>query len=111
MISLMSDINESDWTLLREMNRIALDRLCDRILKDVLELASDPDKCAHVRYLAVWELIQNENKEIAAAFDGLRRSQAIMQLAHMRRLKLISDTEFAQFSPQSRESVHQFLKP
>ena len=100
------DIAEVDWKLLRTLKPAALDRFCDGVLREIAEVGADQGKTSHERYLAVFDLIQERNDTLAAAFDGLRRSTALIQLAHMRRLTLITDEEFGRFSPETREAVH-----
>lgn len=105
----MQDIKESDWKYLRDLSRIALDRFCERALGELVRVAADPDKGAHVRYLAVYKLLHRENEQLAHAFDDLRRSSALIQLALMCRLKLITDDEFSRFSEPTRQFVESML--
>jgi len=43
--------------------------------------------------------------DIAAAFDGLSRSKALIKLAIMNRLGLITEEEFARFSKETQDLV------
>ena len=101
-------IKESDWKLLREIAPVALDRFCGRILADINHIASDSTRNCHQRYLAVFALIRDRDKEIAEAFNDLRRSTALLQLAIMRSHGLLSDNEFARFSAETRELIQTF---
>ena len=47
----------------------------------------------------------NEHKELADAFDDFRRSTAILQLAVMRRMGLLTDEELSLFTEQTQEIV------
>jgi hypothetical protein len=107
---MMRQISESDWKLFRQLHQIALERFCERALFEVNQLASDADKSAHERYLAVYKQIERRNKELAKAFDGLRRSTAIQQLAVIRSRGLLTEEEFARFSPETRRAVEFFLE-
>lgn len=57
----------------------------------------------------MYRLVRERDEELAAAFDGLRRSTAVVQLAHMRRLGLVTDEEFAGFGPETRAAVAALL--
>lgn len=102
---LSDDIRESDWKLLRELRRLALDRLCTRVLDEMVAPAENRRKSAHERYLAVFKLMKERDLELAAAFDNPKRSMAVMQLMCMRRLGLLTDDEFACFSDETRARV------
>jgi len=54
-------------------------------------------------------LIREEDTELGLAFDDLRRSTAIRQLACMRRLGLVADEDYAQFSEETRSAVELLL--
>jgi hypothetical protein len=79
------------------------------VLSDIERLASETGKSAHVRYLAVFKLLQRKDKELADAFDDLRRSTAWCQLAVIRSRGLLTEEEFARFSPETRGAVQVFL--
>jgi len=101
---------ESDWKLFRKLQLLALDRFCQRVLAEVSQLAADVGKSSHERYLAVFKLLQRRDKELADAFNDPRRSTALVQLAQIRFRKLLTDEEFAGFSPETRASVQMFLE-
>jgi hypothetical protein len=103
------DISESDWKLFRQLHPLALHRFCERALSEVGRLASETGKSAHERYLTVFRLLQRRDKELAEAFNDLRRSTALLQLAILRSRGLVTDEEFARFSPETRGAVQVFL--
>jgi hypothetical protein len=104
------EIFESDWKLFRELHPIALERFCERLLSDVTELATTTGKTAHERYLALFKLLEDRNEELAGAFDDFRRSTACRQLAIIRSRGLLTDEEFARFSPETRAMVQIWLE-
>lgn len=108
---LMEDrLSESDWKYLsQQLQPVALDRFCRRVLADVGRVAADDATGGHERYLAVFQLIQERDHELASAFNGLRRSTAFIQLIRMRSLGLITDEEFAGFSDETREGITALL--
>lgn len=101
----MKDIRESDWRRLRDLKPIALDRFCARVLSDVERACSDSAATSHQRYLAVYDLIQERDKEIGRIFDGLSRSSAVGRLLLMHRAGLLTEDEVASFSEDIRSAV------
>lgn len=97
------DIKESDWKVFRELHSIALDRFCQRILDEVRSVSADGTQGAHKRYLAIYDLIRRRDREIAIAFNDMRRSSAIRQLLAIQSHKLLTDEELSRLSPELRE--------
>src|SRR5437667_448353 len=75
------EIKESDWKLLRQMVPVALERFCQRILGELDRIGSESTKSHHQRYLDIFEVLQRRDREIAQAFNDMRRSTALTQLA------------------------------
>jgi hypothetical protein len=65
----------------------------------------DNSKSSPALYLAVYKLIERRDKEMADIFDDYRRSTAFWQIAKMHYRQLITDQEFQQFSPETRNAV------
>jgi hypothetical protein len=86
----MNQIRESDWKLLRRLQPVALDRFCQRVLSDVQATCSDTAATAHERYLQVFKLLREQDKEM------------------MRTSGLITDEEFAEFSEELRETIQRY---
>jgi hypothetical protein len=103
-------IRESDWKLFREFQPLALDRFCQRVLAEVSRVSADAGRSNHERYLAVFKLLQRRDEELAEAFDDPRRSTAVVQLARIRFQELLSEEEFARFSPEARAAVQSLLE-
>ena len=101
-------INESDSKLFRQLRSLALERFCQQILSEVEQLAADCTKSSHDRYLAVYKLIARRDKELADAFNDLRRSTALVHLVQIQSHALLTEEEMGRFSPETRAAV-QFL--
>jgi len=101
----MKGIRESDWKRLRDLKPIALDRFCSRVLSDIEQACSDSGATSHQRYLAIYDLIQKQDKKLGQIFDGLSRSSAVGKLFLMRRAGLLTDEEIAGFSEDIRSAV------
>jgi hypothetical protein len=98
-------IPESDWRQFRRLREVALERWCDRTLQEIVRLAADASSGSHQRYLAIYELIQRRDRDMARAFDDPRRSRALQQLSAMHALGLLEVGELAAFTDATREAV------
>jgi len=98
-------ISERDWKVLRKLKPLTLERLCERILMECVEVASGDGETFHERYLNLYNLIHQRNAQIAAAFDDLRRSRAVPAIAQIYELKLLEGSEFLEFSEETRDAV------
>ena len=101
---------ESDWRLLRTVHDAALERYCAAVLAEC-EAEIRRDASAHERYQRLFRLIETRDRNIAAAFNDLRRSTAMLRLGSMIALDAVTDAELAQFTPSTRERVAIFASP
>ena len=100
-------IAESDWKIFRELSPLAVDRLCKRILAELVAKAGDESQSAHERYRDIYRLIKERDEDIAAAFDGPSRSRASIQITFMRRFGLLTPAEVGRFS----EDMQRITRP
>jgi hypothetical protein len=105
----MHDIKESDWRIFKELRTVALERFCRRALEEVDRLSANSGKTSHQRYVAIYRYIRERDKELAFAFDDLRRSTAVLQLARIQHHDLLTAEEFSRFSEEARKSVEAML--
>jgi hypothetical protein len=101
-------IPESDWKLFRQLQPIALDRYCQKVLDDLERISADIKKTPHQRYLDIYKLIERKDDDLARAFNGIRRSTAFMQLAIIQSYGVITEEEIARFSSETREVLSLF---
>ena len=99
------DIKESDWKTFRKLRELALDRHCQRALKDVQQLLGNRDDSNLERYSKLGALLQDRDETIAIAFNDPRRSTAFIQLANIVAEDLLTKTELNQFSEDLRERI------
>jgi len=102
-------VRESDWKHFKKIRKLALERMCERALTDVVNTASDSSMTQHERYGAVYEKIKGYDKQIASAFDGLSRSQMDFHLVFMCKWKLIEDSELEPFSEEFKDHLKSWL--
>ena len=92
------DIPESDWRRFKAVHTKAEERYCERILEELATIVTVSEAgSANARYLKVYKLIKDRDKQMASAFGDCRRSTAVMQLGIMRRMKLLTDEELSLF--------------
>ncbi len=99
------EMPESDWKIFRQLRAIALERLCEGILSEMTSIASQSQQSSHERYLAVFKHLHLGDDEIANSFNNPRRSTAMVQLARMHWLQLLTDEEISRFGPKTRETL------
>ena len=100
-------MREADWKIFRELRDLALERFCERILREVRDLTLKKGG-SHERYLRIYRLLQKRDKQIGAGFNGSRRSRMEEHLLVICRLKLLTPEEIARFSAKTRNMLDEF---
>jgi mRNA degradation ribonuclease J1/J2 len=103
------DFKESDWKVLRQLRPIALDRFCRRVLDEIQRVIADTSRSSHERYLEVYDLTRRRDRELADAFNDMRRSRAFVRLLNIQFHQLLTEEELGRFSPEVRESLRSWL--
>ena len=75
------------------------------MLDEFTTVIEDTKVPPHDRYMRLFRLIKDRDRNMAAAFDALRRSTAIERLAAMIVLGLVTDEDLGQFSPATRDAA------
>ncbi|MFZ1711154.1 MAG: hypothetical protein WAW20_21415, partial [Anaerolineae bacterium] len=97
---------EGDWRHLSRLKASALQRLCRVILDEAQGLiAAAEDGGCHSAYLALYRHIQERDQLVADSVNRWSRSHALSHLVLWRQHNLITDEEFAAFSPETRAAV------
>ena len=104
------DIPEPDWKHFRQLQPLALERFCQRVLAEIQRIDADVEKTGHQRYLAIFKLLRSRDEELATAFDDLRRSTALLKLACIQRHRLLTEEEMSSFTPATRERIRLLLE-
>jgi hypothetical protein len=100
-----TEIKESDWKLFRRFHKIALERFCERVLREVRSASTEHADGYHDCYLKVFALIRDRDKTMAGAFNDPRRSKAFILLANIKEEGLLTEEELMQFSPEARNAI------
>lgn len=95
-------VPESDWKKFKPLRDKALARLCDRILVEVGSTTADDALSSHEKYLKIYSLIRERDKEMGQVFDGYSRSKMLSQLSMMQSFELLEPEELACFSESTR---------
>jgi hypothetical protein len=105
----MREITESDWKVLRRVHPLALERFCERVLAEIDRVSRDGAKSQHARYLQIFRIIKESDRDIARLFDNPRRSHALTMLAQIRSQGLLTEDEFSSLSPETRGTIQMLL--
>ena len=105
----MQNFPESDWKAFRELREKALERFCKRVLDEIAIIQGDESRSCHNRYLAVFELLGDRDRQLTNAFDTPRRSRMIIHLAAMAADGLIAPNELGRFSSRMRAAIDHFV--
>ena len=107
----MREIPESDWKVFRKLREVALERFCERVIREIGELTAGKPTSYHERYLEIFKLVDRRDDELAHAFNNPRRSAALWQLAAIRSRGLITDEELSRFTAATQEAVQMLSQP
>jgi hypothetical protein len=80
------------------------------VLTDIERINSTPGKKAHARYLEIFQVIEEQDKEIEWIFNDLTRSNAMEHLCAMHTRGLLAESEFALLSQVTQDQVKAFLE-
>lgn len=105
-----AEIPEKDWKAFRELREVALERLCQRALRDAKAVVENPSTSHYERFSELFALVTGRNELIARDFDNPRRSAMLFQLASIHSLGLLESQELARFSEGIRERVESLAK-
>ena len=104
------DLPESDWKIVRKLHELALERFCQRVLADIERIVSVTSQKAHTRYLDIFKIIEEQDKEIEWIFNDLSRSNAMEHLFAIQTRGLLSEEEFSRLSQETRDKIKWFLE-
>ncbi len=101
-------MKESEWKKFKKLKDKCLERYCSAVLEEAQELCNLSDKSNHERYIDLYQLMRNRDKELGRAFDGLSRSKAHPQLLMMYRMGLVEENELDVLSEYYKEYLINF---
>lgn len=104
------DISPADWKAFKPLREAALERFYERTLDEVARIGSDQTKSKRERYVAIYRLMRERDKDIVRIFDTLRRSTAVRQICSFRSHDLLTEDELRRFSPELVRRVEEILE-
>ena len=102
-------IAEADWKVLRRIHPLALERYCERTLAEIERVTHDSSQSTHQRYLEIFKIIEQRDREMASIFNDPKRSNALTMLARIRAAGMLTEDEFSSLSPETRSAVELLL--
>ncbi len=101
-------MKESDWKIFKQIKEKALEKYCLSAFVNFSEIINNEKVHAHDRYLELYNLVRERDKEMEKIFDGHSRSKATIQLLLIRKngladielLKSISEDFFQETDPE-----------
>ena len=102
-------IAEPDWKVLRRVHPLALERYCERVLAEIVRVTHNSAQSTHQRYLDIFKIIEQRDREMASIFDDPMRSNALTMLARIRAAGLLTEDEFSSLSPETRSAIELLL--
>ena len=101
----MYNIPEPDWKVFKRVHAAALARFCEQVLAEVQRLAQEGSRSPHERYLEVYQLMKERDRQMGRIFDNPRRSVALHMLAQLRGNGLLPDEDLASLSANTRDAI------
>lgn len=102
-------IAEADWKVLRRLHPLALERFCERVLAEIEQVTQNRTQSAHQRYIDIFKIVEQRDRDIARLFNDPKRSQALTMLTGIRSEGLLSDDEFSALSLETRNAIEMQL--
>jgi len=103
-------MKESEWKKFKKLKEKCLERYCSTVLEEARELCNLFDKSNHARYIDLYQLMRNRDKELGRSFDGLSRSKAHGQLMMMYRMGLVEENELDVFEPETKDHIRETVR-
>ncbi len=96
--------------MLRRVHPLALERYCERVLAEIGRVTGNSAESAHQRYLDIFKIIEQRDRELARIFDDPKRSNALTMLAQIRALGLLTEDEYLSLSLETRGAIELLLR-
>lgn len=77
-------MKESDWKIFKQIKEKAIEQFCSKALEEFSEAIKDKSQHVHNRYLLLYKLVQNRDKQMQLLFNDHSRSKARLQLIAIR---------------------------
>jgi len=89
--------------------RVRIERFCERVLAEIDPMIQVRAQSAHQRYLGIFKIIEQRDREMASIFNDPKRSNALTMLARIRSDGLLAEDEFSSLSQETRSAIELLL--
>ncbi len=96
-------MKESDWKVFKNIKEQAIKKYCTNVLDEFRDVIDDEKEHPHNKYLLLYKLMENRNKEMSLLFDHHSRSKAALQLIAIRAEELASKELLSELSTEFLE--------
>ncbi|GAB2530140.1 hypothetical protein [Microbulbifer agarilyticus] len=100
-------ISEADWKKVKKIKEKALELFCERAMADIEDAIAKESSSKHGRFLYVYKMAENHNKQLALIFDDLRRSNAKIHLALIVSEGLVSADDISSLSVELQAFIQE----
>ena len=98
-------MKESDWKIFKEIKNKALEKYCSKVLQEFTEVINNENEHVHERYLHLYKLVKDRDKELSRIFDYHSRSKAHIQLTLIRNEGLADNELLSKLSEEFLEDT------
>ena len=103
-------MNESEWKKFKKLKEKCLQKYCNTVLDEANAIYSLSSKSSHEKYIDLYRLMRERDKELGRAFNGLSRSSAQGQLFMMYQMGLVEEHELDVFEPETKDHIRNAVK-
>ena len=96
-------MKESDWKTFKKIKEYAIEKYCTTVLDEFRDVIDDEKEHPHDKYLLLYKLIKNRDKEMSLLFDYHSRSKAALQLIGIRAKGLANEDLLSKLSTEFLE--------
>ena len=100
-------LTERDWKYLSSIRLGLLEEFSRRINAEVVATATRAGTSENDKRHAVYKLVHERDRDVAAAFDDWRRSQMYFIAMEWRRLGLLTDEHLTHLTPEGAQSLRE----
>jgi hypothetical protein len=93
-------MKESDWKIFKQIKEKAVEQFCHQALEEFEEVINNKTEHVHNRYLMLYKLVQNRDKQMQLLFDDHSRSKAPLQLLAIRGEGLADESLLSKLSEE-----------
>jgi hypothetical protein len=79
------------------------------VLAEIERVTHIRAQSSHQRYLQIFKIVEQRDREMSGIFDDPRRSNALRMLARIRAAGVLTEDEFSSLSPETRSAVELLL--